>query len=376
MVFQYTQAQVNDIGLSLTAHDYVEAYTKAADHAVGGLGADPAVLAWLRGAAEVNGNDGAFADFIRGYTAAQYQARIGTAVTENQLNAASNDIAEAVLGYIVSSGELPSLSQIATDDARESAQTLFQGDAGGWAGNPLFLGLGESAPLSGNITENPGETYDALAMIKFTLSTPFSASWDSVGTVFGQLGHGGTILAGFNATADFLNDAYSGRVTILDAALGDSIILGRVNANDEIAGTSGLDFIHGGLGNDTIAGSGGDDLLDGGAGADAVSYAAGSSALQVEIKDDPSATAHFVGTVGIGSYVQNLFGIESIAGSSQDDEFSVKSIPGGGIPLSLLGGGGEDTLTTKDLDGDAIIDATSGALVADGGTITFSAFEH
>ena len=54
----------------------------------------------------------------------------------------------------------------------------------------------------------------------------------------------------------------------------------------------------------------------------------------------------------------------------------MRSIPGGGSPLSLVGGGGEDTLTTKDMEGDAIIDATAGALVADGGTVTFSAFEH
>ena len=103
--------------------------------------------------------------------------------------------------------------------------------------------------------------------------------------------------------------------------MGDSIILGRVNANDEIAGTSGRDFIHGGLGKDTIAGSSGDDLLDGGAGADAVSYATGSSALQVEIKDDPGAMGHFVGTSGSDPTSRTFSGSSPSLGRARTTSF-------------------------------------------------------
>ncbi len=372
MVFQYTQAQVADIDLSLTAHNYVAAYIKAADHADGVPGADPAVVSWLRGAAEVNGGDGAFADFIRGYTAAQYHARFGTVITESQLDEVSNDIAEAVLGYIVSTGELPSLSQIATDDAHESAQSLFQGDAGGWAGNPLFLGLGVAAPLADSITETPGDTYDALAMIKFTLGTPFEPDWTAVKQALSALGHGLTILSGFVETNGFLSEAYGGAFPALEAAA-DKIILGRVDQGDELVGTAGGDIVHGGGGDDTLVGSSGSDILDGGAGVDAASYA-GSAAIDVIVKSEPASTAKYTARV-TGPGEQALFSIETIAGSGQDDAFHIQSVPTLDAPLSLLGGAGDDTLDTFYLPEGAIVDAVAGALVSGGDTVTFAGFE-
>ena len=197
MTFQFTLAQLSEIDASYQLQNYRDAYYKAASYAEGQSGVDQNVIVWLRGAGDVNAGLGDFSTFIRGYSLAQFQARFGgnpPGSGSGSIQEASDQVAINVLQEILTSGMLPSIATIAEKDAGPAAEELFGGDAGGWAGNPMFLGLGLSAPLDDNVLEvgpsGYADTYDALAMIKFTLSTPFSASWNSVGTVFGQLGGG------------------------------------------------------------------------------------------------------------------------------------------------------------------------------------------
>lgn len=384
-MFEYTTAQKADIRALLLAKDYPGAYNLAADLADGGAGVDDASIIWMRGAAQVNAGQGPFSLFIRSYTQAQYQARYGatsSAVVEAKIQEASDNIAETVLSEILETGHVPPLSTIADQDALPAAQLLFDDDAGGWAGNPLFLGLGYGVPLTRNIVENPQSTYDALAMVKFALSsgTPLS-NFQAVLSLIGSGGLGGTINAGAAAAAgfveinDFLIAAYGGMLPTIEAsgsALYDQIKLGQLNADDTLTGSGTRDFIHGGSGDDTILASGGYDVLDGGVGKDKVDYGS-SGAIDVTIKSSES-TLVYVGAVNANG-LDSLFNIEEIRGSGQNDFFQIQSFSSGLQNLSLDGAGGVDTLSTFYFANAAVFNSIAGTLELGSRTVEFKGFE-
>lgn len=101
-------------------------------------GVDPAVWLWISGASAPNGDNGAFGDLIRAYTATQYQLRNGTALTPDDLNWNSNLIgqnffADLFLNHL-DNGSLVSLPKLADDIAPI--------DAGRW--NIPFLCFSDS----------------------------------------------------------------------------------------------------------------------------------------------------------------------------------------------------------------------------------------
>ena len=374
------KAQIQDL---LDAGDFPAAYNLAADMAEGGQGVDQASIIWMRGAAQINAGQGPFSLFIRSYTQAQYVARYGAGGnTDALIQDASDTIAGNVLGQILSTGHVPSLAVIAQQDAQPAAQLLFGGDAGGWAGNPLFLGLGYSAPLYDNILENPKSTYDALAMVKFALSsgTPGS-NFQAVLSLIGSGGLGGTLNAvgaaasGFAAVNDFLKAAYGGSfptVELAGSGVWNQIKLGRLDADDTLTGSGSRDFIHGGSGDDTLKASGGSDILDGGVGRDKVDYSE-SSTIHVTIKTAPSTLA-YLGAVDAGG-LDTLFNIEEIKGSDSDDFFQIQSFSSDVQDLSLDGGDGSDTLSTFYFDDEAKFDTVSGSLSIGGRDVSIKGFE-
>src|ERR1044071_310613 len=176
-MFTYTDDdQIAQIQALLTAGNFPDAYRLAANFAEGGEGVEQASILWMRGAAKINQNVGNDAAFVRGYTAAQFQTRYGTALDLNLIQTVSDTIATNVLQKIITTKAVPPIAEIAVEDALPAATFIFRGDPGGWAGNPLFLFLGFDGALTGNILERPGDTYDALAMIKFLGAT---ADWST-----------------------------------------------------------------------------------------------------------------------------------------------------------------------------------------------------
>jgi hypothetical protein len=152
--------------------------------------AEPAALTWIRGAADVNGPTGPFADYIRNYTAAQYQMRSGQSIATNALQDSSNQIASnfafqflfginandtriprdgtgaidwtgvydiqsgtVLLPTISLSPAVPSLQTIGAIDAGAAASLVYRDQASStvapnyspWAGTVLFTNLGDSS---------------------------------------------------------------------------------------------------------------------------------------------------------------------------------------------------------------------------------------
>ena len=178
MPYTLTQAEIERINaaqVSSPAAFYRELADIGEEARARGEDIELAVILWLRGAADVNENIGANSAFIRAYNALQAELRFRTPITDAQMDDVSNDIAARVFADLVNGRpadpsfteipplQFPTLQQVALADAQPAANALFQGDPGGWAGNPLFLFLGYRDAFDDNILEHPVDTYDAWA---------------------------------------------------------------------------------------------------------------------------------------------------------------------------------------------------------------------
>ncbi|MDQ0474839.1 beta strand repeat-containing protein, partial [Labrys wisconsinensis] len=128
---------------------------------------DPAVYIWVEGAKKVNGSEGAFAAYIRDYTARQYEIRNGSPaqdISELIQNAsdqiASNFAKQLLYGNTdtsfdalpLSTASLPSLHVVGLNDAAGAASRVFPAatstgndNYSPWAGTVLFTNLGDGS---------------------------------------------------------------------------------------------------------------------------------------------------------------------------------------------------------------------------------------
>lgn len=352
----YTLTERTAIEAESSVGNWPEAYLLAAQYAEMG-GADPNVVAWLRGAASANDGHGAPSDFIRAYTAAQYMTRYGGIFNDFQV--VSDEIAENVIDSILSPPyKSPTIEDIIADDIGPSAAIIFGGEADGWAGNPILLGLGQAGPLYNNILHDAGpetgDTYDALALIKFTtqdLSDLFSLAISDLDALGSNVL---TVAAGIASVGVYIADAYGAVETA--TLLTKNIILGRVNSGDELISSLGDDIIHGGFGNDTIFANFGADLFDGGVGDDRVDYGLVSSGVAVLIDPELGGANHIATVVGEGW--DELYNIEQVIGTDDDDLFQIATLVD--LPLSIDGADGSDTLDVSTATEAATFDLVTG----------------
>lgn len=109
------------------------------------------VANWMKGAASANGDESSmFAVLIRQYT--KNQGLLRGYNTDALMQTASNNVAFAAITQIIENqGVIPSISDIANDDATAVGQTLFSTDEGdsaltfnsAWSGSLLFSFLGD-----------------------------------------------------------------------------------------------------------------------------------------------------------------------------------------------------------------------------------------
>lgn len=109
------------------------------------INSDPEVQAsrlWLLGAAQANAGEGAFSSLIRDYTERQYELHFGISLSDAKAQQASDAVAEAVIDDILNLRILPTVGQIAEQDATAVGETLFSRTPSGEdntddpAGNP------------------------------------------------------------------------------------------------------------------------------------------------------------------------------------------------------------------------------------------------
>ncbi len=176
-------------------------------------------------------------------------------------------------------GAFPTLERVAANDAQPAATALFRGDAGGWAGNPLFLALGYSDAFEDNILEDAGNAYDAWAMIHTaTVVADWNEPFAFLEQIIGYPAGGATLYNSAQALRGFMSNTYGDFSDVigliswnaLGAELDGKVLLGQVEGNDtftEDETTPGFPadaytIIHAGGGDDTFQGSLGRVLMD------------------------------------------------------------------------------------------------------------------
>jgi Ca2+-binding RTX toxin-like protein len=308
---------------------------------------DRASVLWLEGARDVNRDTGDQSDFIRDYNNLQSQLRYGTAVTDAQMNQASDTIVIRVINQILDNAsdplisDIPNIETIASSDAQPTAQLLFNNEEhpAGWAGNPLFLFLGYSDSYNQNILHsyaggNTSDTYDLLSVLK--ISQDILGSFSSILTadtftlLFGGLSTANQVNAtnivqnAYSATDDYLTNAYGVGLTELlvsSTVYGviDDIYLGT-SGNDilEVGDAADDDLIHAGDGDDIIKATNGDDFIDGGTGNDTMDYSTFNAGLSNDIIVDlASGEVTIIDTPNNDK--QRLYNIENVNTGDGDD---------------------------------------------------------
>ena len=360
-------------------------YTLAAHFAEqGGTAADDNSIEWLRGAAGVNRGDTAAADFIRGYTAAQIDARSGQTITDAQLQFASDEIARDVLDDILTSGGvLPSISEIGQNDVGGTFAALAQfglpTDIAIWSGNLLFPGLGDASFFVDNLLTTDGETYDLFTAAYATQEAGYlNFLLAGASSPFALFSNAGDINAATSAATVFLSNAYGTDGTSLAAALGLSdVVVGSNSANDDLTQESDLTnntFMHGGAGDDLLVGSLGTDLLDGGVGTDIASYENLTNAqpfsLTAFLYNLPSTAAFSAEITGSGLGA-TIFNVEQLTLGLGDDVLVVNELTSTTTSLQSISGG-EHQETGDTIDLSSAVAITDGAAVSlETGTLSF-----
>ena len=112
-----------------------------------GVPATDNVLLWFKGATEANAGRGAFSTLIREYTNAQYAMRVGgTPNTQAASDAVAINVLDDLFGRNTPAtrGIVPTIDQIAANDARAVASTLF-------GANKLDTAFTQNAAWSGTL---------------------------------------------------------------------------------------------------------------------------------------------------------------------------------------------------------------------------------
>ncbi|WP_269586164.1 putative Ig domain-containing protein [Roseibium sp. Sym1] len=344
---------------------------------------------WFAVARDVNAGIGAYSDFIRNYTAAQIEIRVGYSPSDisNILQKASDDIGRAVFSDILANeNRLPTLDQIGENDATETIDTIVESvsdlvnPTAIWSGNILFPALGVSRFFYEEIIPDKADTYELLTAAKAALEAGSNLAFavtslvDLISGPFRSDIDTSQALSVLVDAQNFFNDAYGG--SLLNLAT-DEIVLDREGEhNTEMAGSSKSEIIHGAAGDDTIVSSAGNDILDGGEGIDTADYSNAENGLDIAIKNEPGEGVEYTASV-VGSGIDALFNIEKLIGSGHNDQVIVRSLPAHLESLDA-GEGDEDLLSTFYLgfEGNGVeLDAVGGTLSTGDSQIEIANFE-
>lgn len=383
MAYTFTQIELDQISAAFIAAQNATADTTAgkytavydliydlltvegifSDQPVAGL--EENVWIWIGGARQINSGEGYFADFIRGYTRTQFEQRYHKTLSDEDLNSASNHIAENFINDILQ-GTTPTIEELGLIDAAPVAGEIFNQafdqNFTPWSGTLLFpfLGVdsyyrdwlltdgtvGEVKPIAG--------TYDLISTAAAAIplaGSPIEIASNLVST----FGVTGTIGAYLNTTQlatetdAFINQVYQTNKYGFDLEMGSDIfgigsksanyIVGTVTSdtynkdplmNLAVNGTSTKDVINAGIGNDHIFASKGDDLIDGGEGNDIIDADDGDNLIVSGAGADKIIVGIGEHTIIDGAVEDRLF----IRGS----QLGIDKIDGADRLFPLLGG--------------------------------------
>ncbi|QSJ20483.1 hypothetical protein JYQ62_18375 [Nostoc sp. UHCC 0702] len=250
-----------------------------------------------------------------------------------------------------------------------------------------ILRIGFNDKLSSQINNKEKLILDLL--IK---STSGSATTSKPGWIIGktikepQSQIGPTVIGTIANDALYISETNTHSLVTLSGGLGDDLLAGRVNGNDEL---------HGGEGNDYIAPGGGSDIINGGAGYDRVDYSnlttginkKSSAFISIEDKSFPEFTSieGIIGTrlddtidfssLTVTDSDYKITGLISLSGNDGDDTLKgskYNDLIDGGAGVDDLTGGDGDDIYIVDNDSDTITENANEGTDTIESSVTFS----
>lgn len=238
-------------------------------------GVDIAVYTWLRGAYNVNSNQGAFAHYIRDQTKLQYELRTEhipddwEARIQNASDKIAENFAKTLFGVDLSSdpnaplpdtlplsAKVPNIHEVGLIDAGSAASEVFT-DASStgasnyspWAGTTMFSFLGDTSFFTEWVTTNDTSsfkvesgTYDLIAAAQVSLQMKNlgyvveTVLTNEVPTYLTSLAIGHeTLRLAAEAARDFYADSYGSSVTGSGSLIPGKLDIGSAIFNDTAA---------------------------------------------------------------------------------------------------------------------------------------------
>ncbi|MCA2680704.1 MAG: hypothetical protein IM482_14120, partial [Microcystis sp. M043S2] len=360
---------------------YGDIYDQLAEWGAGQDGVDRASIAWLRGAADVNRGEGVFSDFIRDYTSHQHFLRYGTALTAQDIQTLSDNIAESVIAEILNShnnpslADIPTLSVIGQNDAGNVIDSNFNQDITAWSGVVLFPFLGDRTFLNEMLSDtNATSTYRVIAALNSLTTAVGGVNPLEALQLFGQMvanyfspGYGPSFRVAIDVADDlttFVSSAY-GRDDYLSNFFAD-VVLGRVgNHVDTLHLTEGgnIKLVHGGPGDDVIiadALSGFGHVIDGGDGEDTLDLSIATSDLEVSSDAESYVGHRILFDGGILSEDTVLVNTEHLVLGSGDDNVTISQSIASSLQ-TLATGDGNDVVNIISINSSPAIEVDLGA---------------
>jgi hypothetical protein len=146
---------------------------------------------WFQGAARANAGEGPFSDVIREYSSRQSELRYGEVIGAELMQAVSDQVAENAISDVLRTGSIPTIGEIARNDAIGVGQVLFnrdpfdtayfEGDSGqnsAWSGTVLFsmLDSDQTGRLLSTGTPDEMDTLDDLKNVLFAVDAFYYAA--------------------------------------------------------------------------------------------------------------------------------------------------------------------------------------------------------
>lgn len=337
-----------------TSLNWSEFYSKIFEYTASpdddGNVADPNVREWFSVASQANAGLGAPSDLIRDYTAAQVTIRTGSPLSSTALDEASDAIAESIWLTSISRGDLPTLADIRTEDARNVVNVLQANSHNVgfevWSGNLLFVGLGDTVPLTTNLIQPTStSSYDLFAAGQALNAAGLGSLLGAgVGSALTFISNTGSVLTANSEMNSFLSRLYGDFAPTAVGAVWNAQVGRQDNSSDLLAGTGSQDAINSGAGDDIIVGSLGIDLLDGGAGFDFADFGGSFESYFLDLSNQAigsySGEVSYSGSIFtpelLSDTVSHLFNIEALRLGRNDDILRLENFP----TLQRIDGGG------------------------------------
>ena len=397
MSYQFTEDEIAQLQAARATEDWGHAYQVLYDLITEPDGSGPkagvsqSAWLWINGAHDVNQDIGDFAAFIRNYTNYQMDLRLNEPATDDTVQEASDGIARSVFDTILENVDaggpavLPNIYELGLKDAGSITRDLLDNDSAGWAGNSLFMYLGEDTFFQNIIINGNRPIYNMFAHLQgyeFALdqmNNMVAGIGDLLSTMYNNdIGLICTLALVESNNNEMLQNIESYFDIDRDVYFDSDMQIGRLRVENILVSTNSSDVLIGGDKDDTFEmHGGGENLVYGNRGRNTVSYNNAMLGVTAYIGFESSGREDQIRVFNGNHFdIDRLFAINTFIGSSYDDLFIFMNGYDRIEFLEIDGYEGENTFEVA-LDAQGlVVDAVAGRLMIDDYTISIANFQR